>query len=190
MGLSHTPSSTIQMLIGFFGGRIISRNMRPPRFPVILPSDFSLGGFLKEKVYTNNTHTLENWNTLPRCAFRTSLQELFSGFHQTQGRQQVMRRWRPETFTALGMILIFVLWFQCNLFFYEEKMCQELVTWLFERGIYHVGPDYGDSRSPKRWCLTLMRLFALRASGLTWYIIYFIHCRTWSKQSLFWIYCH
>jgi hypothetical protein len=54
-----TEISTMQMLSEFFGGRIISRNFWPPPSPDLSPSDFHLWGFLKENVYKNNPHTLE-----------------------------------------------------------------------------------------------------------------------------------
>jgi hypothetical protein len=56
---AHAANSTMQMLNDFFGGRIISRNLWPPRSPDLSPPDFYLWGFLKENVYKNNPHTLE-----------------------------------------------------------------------------------------------------------------------------------
>jgi hypothetical protein len=49
----------MQILGEFFGGRIISRNSWPPRSPDLSPPDFYLSGVLKENVYKNNPHTLE-----------------------------------------------------------------------------------------------------------------------------------
>jgi hypothetical protein len=37
---AHTENSTMQMFSEFFGGRIISRNLRPPRSPDLLLPDF------------------------------------------------------------------------------------------------------------------------------------------------------
>jgi hypothetical protein len=56
---SHTANSTMQMLREFFGGRIISRNLCPPRSSDLSPPVFYLWGLLKENVYKNNQHTLE-----------------------------------------------------------------------------------------------------------------------------------
>jgi hypothetical protein len=42
---AHTTNSTMQMLSEFFGGRIISRNLWPPRSPDLSPPDLYLGGF-------------------------------------------------------------------------------------------------------------------------------------------------
>jgi hypothetical protein len=55
----HIANSTMQMFSEFFGGRIISRNLWPPQSLDLLPLDFCLWGFLKENVYENNLHTLE-----------------------------------------------------------------------------------------------------------------------------------
>jgi hypothetical protein len=43
------------MLSEFFGGRIISRNLLPPRSPDLSPLGFYLWGFLKENVHRNKT---------------------------------------------------------------------------------------------------------------------------------------
>jgi hypothetical protein len=51
---AHTANSTKQMLSEFFGGRIISRILWPPRSPVLSPPDFCLWGFLREKLCKNN----------------------------------------------------------------------------------------------------------------------------------------
>jgi hypothetical protein len=52
---AQTANSTMQMLSEFFGGRIVCRNLWPPR-----PLDLSpLKGILKENVYKNNPHTSE-----------------------------------------------------------------------------------------------------------------------------------
>jgi hypothetical protein len=59
MATAHTANSAIQMLSEFFGGRIISRNLCPPRSPYISPPDFCLWGFLKQNVCKNNPYTFE-----------------------------------------------------------------------------------------------------------------------------------
>jgi hypothetical protein len=56
---AHTANSTMQMLSEFFGGCIISLNLWSSRSPDLSPPDFYLWGFLKENVYKNNPHTLE-----------------------------------------------------------------------------------------------------------------------------------
>jgi hypothetical protein len=55
---AHATNSTVQVFSEFFGGRIISRNLWPPRSPDLSPPDFYLWGFLKENVYKNNPQTL------------------------------------------------------------------------------------------------------------------------------------
>ena len=43
----------------FFQDRIISKNLWPPRSPVVTPADFFLWGLLKGKVYKNTPRTIE-----------------------------------------------------------------------------------------------------------------------------------
>jgi hypothetical protein len=74
---AHTANSTMQMSSEFFGGRIISRNLWPPRSPDLLPPDFYLWG-----TKTTRTHEM-NGNKILSCAFQTSLQKLFTGLHHT-----------------------------------------------------------------------------------------------------------
>jgi hypothetical protein len=56
---AYTGNLTMQMLSEFFGSRIISQNLWPPRSPDLSPPDFCLLGDLKENVYKNNPRTLE-----------------------------------------------------------------------------------------------------------------------------------
>jgi hypothetical protein len=42
---AHTENYTMEMLSEFFGGRIISRNLWPPRSPDLSPPNFYLWGF-------------------------------------------------------------------------------------------------------------------------------------------------
>jgi hypothetical protein len=50
----------MNMLRGFFQDRLISKNLWPPRSPDLSPPDFFLWGHLKEIVYQENPHTLED----------------------------------------------------------------------------------------------------------------------------------
>jgi hypothetical protein len=56
----HTSNQTMNMLRGFFQDRLISKNVWPPRSPDLSPPDFLLWGYLKETVYQENPHTLED----------------------------------------------------------------------------------------------------------------------------------
>jgi hypothetical protein len=42
-----------------FPGRLISKRLRPPRSPDLSPPDFFLWGHLKDTVYSNHPHTLQ-----------------------------------------------------------------------------------------------------------------------------------
>jgi hypothetical protein len=53
---SHTANSTMQMLSEFFGGRIISRNLWPPRSSDLSPPDFSSGVFEGERIQKQPAH--------------------------------------------------------------------------------------------------------------------------------------
>ena len=50
---------TMKTIKLFFKGRIISKNLWPPRSPDLTPADFFLWGLLKGKVYKNTPHTIE-----------------------------------------------------------------------------------------------------------------------------------
>jgi hypothetical protein len=50
----------MNMLWGFFQDRLISKNLWPSRSPDLSSPDFFLWGYLKETVYQENPHTLED----------------------------------------------------------------------------------------------------------------------------------
>jgi hypothetical protein len=59
MVLQHTlPLYSINVLNKVFENRLISRGLWPARSPDLNPCDFYLWGDLKDKVYSNNPHTL------------------------------------------------------------------------------------------------------------------------------------
>lgn len=47
----HTANSSMNFLAEFFGERIVTKGLWPPRSPDLTPLDFFLWGFLKSKVY-------------------------------------------------------------------------------------------------------------------------------------------
>jgi hypothetical protein len=60
----HTAKQTTWALCGAFGelngeDKIISKGLRPPRYPDIIPCDFFGGENSKSVVYANNPHDLE-----------------------------------------------------------------------------------------------------------------------------------
>jgi hypothetical protein len=57
---SHTANSTMEML--FFYGRIISKNLCPPRSPDLTPPDYFLWGYLEQVVYSYRPQTTEDIN--------------------------------------------------------------------------------------------------------------------------------
>jgi hypothetical protein len=80
---THTTNSTMQMS-EFFGGRIISRNLWPPRSPDLSPPDLYLWGFFEgEHVQKQPTHTLEELKQNTELCISKSLQKLFIGLYQT-----------------------------------------------------------------------------------------------------------
>jgi hypothetical protein len=56
---SHTANSTMEMLKQFFDGRIISKNLWPPRSPDLTPPEHFLWDYLKQVVYSNRPQTIE-----------------------------------------------------------------------------------------------------------------------------------
>ena len=55
----HTSAMTIATLQDFFGDRLITKGLWPPRSPDLSSLDFFLWGFLKDKVYLNKPQTLQ-----------------------------------------------------------------------------------------------------------------------------------
>jgi inhibitor of nuclear factor kappa-B kinase subunit alpha len=55
---AHTATYSINILNKVFEDRLISRRLWPARSPDLNPCDFYLWGNLKDKVYSNNPHTL------------------------------------------------------------------------------------------------------------------------------------
>jgi hypothetical protein len=56
---THVANSYINALHEVFGEQVISWGLWPPQSPDLNPCDFYLWSTLKEKVYVNNTHPLE-----------------------------------------------------------------------------------------------------------------------------------
>jgi hypothetical protein len=56
---AHTADYSINVLNEVFEDRLISRGLWPARSPDLNPCDFYLWGNLKDKVYSNNHHTLD-----------------------------------------------------------------------------------------------------------------------------------
>ncbi len=54
----HTSTETLAFLREFFGERLISKDLWPPRSPDLTPPDFCLWGLLKDRVYVHNPQTL------------------------------------------------------------------------------------------------------------------------------------
>jgi hypothetical protein len=88
-----------------------------PSIPGSIVTGFLFWGFLKENVYKNNPHTLEEFKQILSCLFQTSLQKLLTGLHKTWGKSECMHRWTRWTFPTIN-ITFFVFWFQSNFFFF------------------------------------------------------------------------
>lgn len=56
---AHTADLSLQLIEEIFEDRVISKGLWPPRSPDLTVCDFYLWGNLKNKVYRNNPHTLE-----------------------------------------------------------------------------------------------------------------------------------
>jgi hypothetical protein len=70
---AHTAASTVVILHEFFSENLISKGLRPPRFPDLTSPDFFLWSYLKDTVYCSNpldlkqlkmniTHAIEEVN--------------------------------------------------------------------------------------------------------------------------------
>lgn len=64
----HTARQTIQYLEQFYGNRLISNNRWPPRSPDLTPLDFFLFGYLKDTIFRNRLHTIDEMKEAIRTA--------------------------------------------------------------------------------------------------------------------------
>jgi inhibitor of nuclear factor kappa-B kinase subunit alpha len=55
---AHTATYSMNVLNEVFENKLISRGLWPAKSPDLNPCDFYLWGNLKDKVYSNNLHTL------------------------------------------------------------------------------------------------------------------------------------
>jgi hypothetical protein len=56
---AHTANYSMNEINQVFGDRVVSRGLWPPRCQDLNPCDFYLWGKLKDKVYVNNPHILD-----------------------------------------------------------------------------------------------------------------------------------
>jgi hypothetical protein len=56
---AHTSKLSMNHLTAYFGERVISKGLWPPRSPDLSPPDFFLWGFLKDRVFQDNPQTLD-----------------------------------------------------------------------------------------------------------------------------------
>jgi hypothetical protein len=59
----HTSHESMTEIRSFFGDRIISKDLWPPRSPDLTPPDFFLWGALKGKEYVNKPRTIQKLET-------------------------------------------------------------------------------------------------------------------------------
>jgi hypothetical protein len=55
----HTTIASMREIESYFGDRLISKNLWPPRTPDLTPPDFFLCGLLKGHVYSNKQRTID-----------------------------------------------------------------------------------------------------------------------------------
>ena len=55
----HTSHSSVPEIESFFGDRVISKGLRPPRSPDLTQRDYFLWGYLKGRVYQNKPRTID-----------------------------------------------------------------------------------------------------------------------------------
>ncbi|KAI4454291.1 transposable element tc3 transposase-like protein [Holotrichia oblita] len=65
---AHTVRQTIDYLQQFYDNRLINANRWPPRSPDLTPLDFFLFGYLKNKIFRNRLHTLDELKEAVRIA--------------------------------------------------------------------------------------------------------------------------
>ena len=56
---SHTSHASMAEIQSFFGDRVISKGLWPPRSPDLTPPDYFLWGYLKGRVYQNKPRNID-----------------------------------------------------------------------------------------------------------------------------------
>ena len=56
---SHTSHASMAEIQSFFGDRVISKGLWPPRSPDLTPPDYLLWGYLKRRFYQNKPRTID-----------------------------------------------------------------------------------------------------------------------------------
>ena len=59
---AHTAHMSMALLDDVFADRTISKTIWPPRSPDLSSPNFFLCGAMKKSVYSNNTHTIDEFN--------------------------------------------------------------------------------------------------------------------------------
>jgi hypothetical protein len=57
--MCHTSNADTKETESYFGDRLISKNLWPPRSPDLTPPDFFLWGLLKVRVYSSKPRTID-----------------------------------------------------------------------------------------------------------------------------------
>lgn len=83
----HTAGHTLQYLQEFYGNRLITSGLWPPRSPDLTPLDYFLFGHLKTTIYRNRLHTLNELKEAITTAIRSiTPQQLTNVFNNMQRR--------------------------------------------------------------------------------------------------------
>jgi hypothetical protein len=89
-----------------------------PRWSLDLSSlEFDLWGFLKQNIYKNNPHTLEELKQNTELCISNITAETLQWVASNMRKRECMHCWLRWTFPTLNITLFFVFWFHCNLFF-------------------------------------------------------------------------
>uniref|UniRef100_A0AAF5DTE4 Tc1-like transposase DDE domain-containing protein n=1 Tax=Strongyloides stercoralis TaxID=6248 RepID=A0AAF5DTE4_STRER len=94
----HIAHKTITFLKAIFGNRIISKNGNinwPARSPDLSPLDFSLWGYLKDRVYRNKLETIEDLKEnieteiadIPRCMLKKVMNSFYDRVQQCRQKE-------------------------------------------------------------------------------------------------------
>jgi hypothetical protein len=131
----------MQMLSGFFGGRIISRNSWPPRSPDLSPLDFYLWGFWKRTCKKQPAHKRRIETKYWAMHFKRHCRNSPPGCIKHDEKSECMHRWTRWAFPTLHITLFSAFRFECNLFFGKQYMCHEWDAWLLADSVLYYGRD-------------------------------------------------
>ena len=94
---SHISHASMAEIQSFFGDRVISKRLWPPRSPDLTPPDYILRGYLKGTVYQNKPRTIDALKAHITKKFRQWQRTYWQGLSKNGAPGSILsgRKWWP-----------------------------------------------------------------------------------------------